>query len=174
MKVLGVDPSSRNIGLAMMEGERLLWAGSVGLKGSLDERLAAAGRAVKEAIEGDRPEVIVQEAPGPWTRGKAGSTTHTVEVLAKVRAVIWVAVRLLDLPCYEITVNRARHLVFGKGNCKKHVVIDTLRLMGYKLPVKNLRGSRRSLDDDAADAIVVALAWQQEQRLEAMIAKSEA
>lgn len=158
MKVLGVDPSSRAIGLAMMEGDRLLWAGSVGLKGSLDERLAGAGKAIKDAVEGDRPEVVVQEAPGPWTRGKAGSTTHTVEVLAKVRAVIWVVVGLLGLPCHEITVNRARHLVLGKGNCKKHVVMASVKLLGFDVP-----------DDDAADALVVALAWQAEQRLEAMI-----
>ncbi len=162
MKVLGVDPSSRAIGLAMLEGEDLLWSRTITLRGKVGERLMLVGPTITAALALDRPDVVVQEAPGPWTRGKAGSTTRTVETLAKVRGIIFAAAVALGVECHEIAVNRARHLVLGKGNPKKDVVMASVKLLGYDVP-----------DDDAADALVAALAWQQEQRLEAMIAESK-
>jgi len=161
MKTLGIDPSSRSIGLAMLDGERLLWAKSFLLRGSLEGRLVAASDMMKMTLvlAYDRPEQVIQETPGPWARSSLKSSQHTVEVLAKVRGVIAAAAAAADIPCHEMTVNRARYLLFGKGNTAKHVVIDMLKLMGYEPP-----------DEHAADALVVALAWQRERAFEERVA----
>lgn len=155
MRILGVDPSSRTIGLALLDGEQLLWAMSATLKGNLPERLLGASGVVRQAIEKEWPNVVVLETPGPWTRGSPRSSTHTIEVLAMVRGSIGAAMSAANVPCYEMTVNRARHLVLSKGNPKRHVIMDTLKLMGYEPP-----------DEHAADALVVALAWQRERAFE--------
>lgn len=158
MKVLGIDPSTRALGLAMLDGDNLLWAETIRLKGRLDQRLMEAKAAIEMVLQDRRPDAVVQEAPGPWTRGAPGSTTATVEALAKVRGIIFAAVASAGIPCHEVTANRARHLVLGKGNPKKHVVMQSVRLLGYDVP-----------DEHAADAIVVALAFIKEKQFEERI-----
>jgi Holliday junction resolvasome RuvABC endonuclease subunit len=188
--VLAIDPSSRCLGFALFDGERLDHAWSTELIGpSLGERLAQVEQRIWIAITTWHPAATVIETPGPWTRPKERSSTRTVEVLAMVRGVIMACAQKLGVPSHEMAVNTARHIITGKGNTGKAKAHEVLAMMGFDLPRKRhqragegrqagqaaenvadqgqgekaariaSQGVSGEIDQDAADAVLVGLAW---------------
>ncbi|MFY9923853.1 MAG: crossover junction endodeoxyribonuclease RuvC [Opitutaceae bacterium] len=148
--VLGIDPSLRGTGLALVDFQAgrppvLLRCRTVRVPGGrpMAFALAQIHRAVREFIEGS-----------PAVRHVALERTiyvqnfQTAQILGAARGAAIAAAALGELPVFEYAPLRVKQAVAGSGRASKEQLART---------VKSLLGHARSLAFDEADAAGVAL-----------------
>lgn len=148
MKVLGVDPSLRSTGYAVLEGDRnrqiVLEYGVIKTpKGdTLEEAIDHIASGIEEVVERLEPECLVIEEVFTAVNNR------TALQLGHVRGAVIVACRRRGLETVPYAATRIKETVAGYGRAAKeqvqHMVVKTL-------------GLTRTPPPDAADALAAAL-----------------
>jgi crossover junction endodeoxyribonuclease RuvC len=155
--VLGVDPGTAAVGLAVVEGGTgrgsVVWAATLrtpaGLAPALRLRLLHEG--VREAIEEHHPSVMAIE------RLMWGRNTQSAMEVARASGAIMLAAALAGIPVEEYAPLEVKMAVTGVGNASKEQVRRGLALI--------LGAAAVPAEPDAADAVAVALSHLQQSRL---------
>lgn len=162
--VLGVDPGVARSGLAVVgqDGGRatLLWAAAVrtGADRPEAERLASLARAVRQALDAHRADVVAVE--------RVAFNRNAVSALNVARATgaVMAAVAEEGLAVAEYSPTEVKIAVTGVGNADKEQVRDALI---------RIHGLRDVPDQaDAADAVAVAMTHLAGERLRAAVGRA--
>jgi len=149
MRVLGLDPSSRSTGFALVEsrgGEyTVLGYGTIkpGRSLALAQRVNTIREHVDSLILEHRPEEAAIENPF------YSQNIKTAITLGQVRGAILVAVASRDLPLFEYSALEIKKAVTGYGQADKHQVNGMVRAL--------LHMGDQSLEEDASDALATAI-----------------
>jgi crossover junction endodeoxyribonuclease RuvC len=155
--ILGVDPGTSAIGLACVAGNamrvRLTWSCTVRTRSSLPgpERLHRVYRAVGEAIQAYRPDVVAVE------RLMWGKNIGSAMEVARASGAVMVAAAEAGIPVEEYAPLEVKMAVTGVGNASKEQVRKGLTLLLGSDPVP--------AEPDAADAVAVALCHLRQSRM---------
>jgi crossover junction endodeoxyribonuclease RuvC len=148
-KVLGIDPGTGSIGLAVVRrGQRrpsVAWAATLTTPASAhpEERLHRIHAVIGEALAEHRPEALAIERL-LWGRN-TGSAMH----VARASGVVMLAAAQAAVPVYEYAPLEVKMAVTGAGNASKEQVRRGLSLV--------LGAGHVPAQPDAADAVAVAL-----------------
>jgi crossover junction endodeoxyribonuclease RuvC len=164
-RVLGVDPGTAAVGLAVIDGERrpvIVWAQTLrtpsGLAQELRLRRLYAG--IREAIGTHRPSVMALE------RLMWGRNTESAMGVARASGVAMLAAAEAGIAVEEYAPLEVKMAVTGVGNATKETVRHALsRLIGI-IDVPQ--------DPDAADAVAVAVCHLQQARMRRVTRQAEA
>ena len=154
--VLGVDPGTAAVGLAVVEGsareQSVVWAATVRTPTALPpaERLRRLHETVTDVIQRHGPEAMALEAL-MW-----GQNRQSAMHVARATGVIMLAAAQAGLPVEEYPPLQVKMAVTGVGNAPKDAVRRSLRMIG-------VRGVPEELD--AADAVATAVCHLQHFRL---------
>ncbi|MDR0728182.1 MAG: crossover junction endodeoxyribonuclease RuvC [Puniceicoccales bacterium] len=148
--VLGIDPSLRGTGLALVERDAegnfsLKTFEVIGLRSAKRDEadcLGAIFQKMGAVIEEHRPEAVALEQPIHV------QNVRTAQSLGAVRGVVLMAARLKNLPVDEYPPLRVKQSISGYGRARKEQVARM---------VKALLHLAEDLPHDAADAAAVAL-----------------
>lgn len=155
--VLGVDPGTASMGLALVRGERgrpaVAWASTLrsASGSSVGARLQRIYGSVRAAIERDRPDVLALERV-MWGRNH----TSALEVARASGAVI-VAAAEAGVAVEEYAPLEVKMAITGIGNAGKEQVRRALANVFLARDVPD--------DPDAADAVAVAVCHVQQSRM---------
>jgi crossover junction endodeoxyribonuclease RuvC len=155
--VLGVDPGTSALGLAVVGGSsarpQVRWSETVRTSSGLPaaERLRRIHRSVKEAIEAYGPDSLALEKV-MWGRN-IGSAME----VARASGAVMVAAAEAGLDVQEYAPLEVKMAVTGVGNATKEQVRKGLSLL--------LRSTAVPTEPDAADAVAVALCHLHQSRL---------
>ena len=147
--VLGVDPGTAAVGLAVVEGtpneQSVAWAGTVRTPSGLrpEERLRRLYSRVREVIQTHRPDVVALEAL-MW-----GQNRQSAMQVARATGAIMLAAAEAGLEVEEYPPLQVKMAVTGVGNAPKDAVRRAL------VRVVGVRGVPEELD--AADAVATAV-----------------
>jgi len=148
-RVLGIDPSLRGTGLALIEFEPgrpavLLHSRTVRVPAArpLPVALAEIHRAVTSALEGAGVRHVALE------QTIYVQNVRTAQILGAARGAAIAAAALRELPVFEYPPLRVKQAVVGAGRASKEQMARTVRM---------LLGHDRTLSFDEADAAGVAL-----------------
>lgn len=154
--VLGVDPGTAAVGLAVVEGGPRLtirWSRTVRTPAGLAvaDRLRRIHREVRDAIRQDRPAAVAME------RLMWGRNTASAMAVARASGVIMLAGAEAGVPVEEYAPLEVKMAVTGVGNAPKETVRRSLsRILGVEgVPD----------DPDASDAVAVAVCHLQQSGL---------
>ena len=147
MRVLGIDPGSRNTGLGVVEST------ATGLHcavyhcvrlggGALPARLGMVYREVQSLIAQYRPDVVAVEQVFMSTSARSAL------ILGQARGSAICAAVTADLPVAEYSALQVKQAVVGTGSAQKHQVQHMVRV---------LLGLRACPGVDAADALACAI-----------------
>jgi crossover junction endodeoxyribonuclease RuvC len=155
--VLGVDPGTASVGLAVVGRGRsrptVVWAEAMSTPPSLPpaERLRRIHRQVGEVIREHRPEALAIE------RLMWGRNTGSAMQVARASGVIMLAAADAGIPVEEYAPLEVKMSVTGVGNASKDQVRRGLGLM--------LGSGAVPAQPDAADAVAVAVCHLQQSRM---------
>lgn len=144
-RVLGIDPASRQAGLAVVEGDVLLYSEQITLaphqnSDELAESLAIFARRVDLAIKAWQPSLIVVEHTTVFRN------LNTTKLLTYYEAVALLAAAKHNILVERARTKQARKAVVGNGSMPKEQVVEWVC---YKYDSK--------FKEDEAEAIVFAL-----------------
>jgi crossover junction endodeoxyribonuclease RuvC len=146
--VLGVDPGTAAVGLAVVSGAMppvVAWAGTLRTPAGLaqESRLRLLYEGVQEAIRAHHPSALAME------RLMWGRNTQSAMAVARASGVVMLAAAEASIPVEEYAPLEVKMAVTGVGNATKETVRRSLsRLIGVAdVPA----------DPDAADAVAVAV-----------------
>ena len=147
MRILGIDPGSRNTGFAVIErlGSRNtpLAYGTIALgTGPFEERLLRLYQEMTRIIEEQKPSDVAVE--GIFHAKHAGSALK----LGHARGVVLLVASLHGLPIHEYAPRAVKRAVTSSGSAEKGQVQRMVKML-LKLPEEPKA--------DAADALAVAL-----------------
>lgn len=149
MRIIGIDPGFGRTGYGIIEKQHREWVhvadGCIETNPKADfvDRLYALHLALKKIITQYNPtHAAVEEL------FFAKNVTTAINV-GQARGVILLTLRQAKLPVAEFTPLQVKQTVVGYGRAEKHQVQEMLKLQ-LKLP-------KRPVQDDAADALAVAL-----------------
>ena len=146
--ILGIDPSLRGTGLAVLEvrsGQyRLLKSLTVTMKAkaTMPECLAEIYKSVSSLIEDFNPDFVALE------QTIFVQNVQTAQILGAARGAAITAAAVLERPVFEYPPLRVKQAVVGYGRASKHQVAQS---------VKQLLALGDALAFDEADAAGVAL-----------------
>lgn len=146
--ILGIDPSLRGTGLAVVEVKRdqrrLLKSHTVRLKAkaTMPECLAEIYKSVSSMIEDFDASIVALE------QTIYVQNIQTAQILGAARGAAIAAAAVLERPIFEYPPLRVKQAVVGYGRASKHQVAQT---------VMQLLALDSALDFDEADAAGVAL-----------------
>jgi crossover junction endodeoxyribonuclease RuvC len=158
--VLGVDPGTASIGLAIVSGPRsrpsVVWAGTVRTQSGRPAaaRLNAMYGAVRDLIRERRPGVMAIE------RLMWGRNTGSAMEVARASGALMIAAAQAGVPVEEYAPLEVKMAVTGVGNAPKEQV---RRALDRVLRVQGVPS-----DPDAADAVAVAVCHLQQSKLRAL------
>ena len=147
MKILGIDPGSGIIGFGLIEDGRkpkMIDAGIIRttIGEETAKRLVEAYEGMKEIIAETKPDVAAVEK-----LFFAQNVTTGMKV-SQSRGVILLALAEAGIPIYEYAPNEIKMAMTGYGHAKKAQIQEM---------VKVLLGLKKRPQDDAADALAIAL-----------------
>ena len=151
MKVLGIDPGSGIIGFGVVEKGRkpkMLDAGLIKttIGAETSSRLLEAYEGMKEIIAETKPDVAAVE------KLFFSQNVTTGMKVSQTRGVILLALAEAEIPIYEYAPNEIKMAMTGYGHAKKAQIQEMVRVqLGLK---------KKPSPDDAADALAVALTYQ--------------
>lgn len=149
MIILGIDPGYGRMGYAVIEGERDRWKaldfGCVHTSAGKPfvERLRAISSAVADLCARFRPDKAAVEQLFFSTNQK------TAIDVSQARGAIVLTLTQAGLPVYEYTPLQVKQAITGYGTAEKRQVAHMVCILLGMKP--------KSLQDDAADALAVAL-----------------
>jgi crossover junction endodeoxyribonuclease RuvC len=157
MRILGIDPGSRVLGYAVIEGPasggihpRQLRPIEVGVlrtpnQATYPERLTLIYQGVSDVISRLSPTYCALE------RAFTGINSMSALRMGETRGAVMVSMGLQRLPVAEISPARVKNVITGRGNATKdHVALALKMLVHFE---------RGTLPYDATDALAVAVAF---------------
>jgi len=146
-RILGIDPGSRltGFGIIEMQGTRALWisSGCIRTRGdSLDSRLKSICQSLETLLQEHLPDEVAIEQV--FMHRNADSALK----LGQARGAAISTVALRSLPLSEYSPREIKKAIVGKGNASKEQVQHMIR---------HLLGLNKLPQEDAADALAVAL-----------------
>ncbi len=168
MVILGIDPGSRHTGFGVVRrtGSRLeaLAHGRLSTASATPaQRLFELFSGVDELVEKHRPDGAAIESL------YHGVNSRSLIVLAQARGVILAALSRHGLEPREFSPAEVKSAVTGNGRADKRQVATMVELLlGLDRDPRPARAS------DVTDALAVALCYAQTQRLDRLIARSDA
>jgi crossover junction endodeoxyribonuclease RuvC len=156
MRVLGVDPGTAAVGLAVVEGsareQSVAWASTLRTPTALPpaERLRRLHATVADVIRTHSPEAMALEAL-MW-----GQNRQSAMQVARATGVIMLAAAQAGLSVEEYPPLQVKMAVTGVGNAPKDAVRKGLRVIGVEGVPEEL---------DAADAVATAVCHLQHSRV---------
>ena len=142
LKILGIDPSYKRTGFAVIENERLLYHNSLDLKAIETKKVKR--KIIKEFIkkieDGYSPNKIVIERARLFSKGFISMKT----VIA-LGSLVSAVVDATDLDVYSVDSRSFKSRVIGSAKCSKD---DVIRWVTFKFEVH--------VNEDEADAIAIA------------------
>lgn len=163
-RVLGVDPGTAAVGLAILEGASrptIVWAGTLRTPSGLaqEARLRLIHDGVRQAIQTHGAAAMAIE------RLMWGRNTQSAMGVARASGVIMLAAAQAGIPVEEYAPLEVKMAVAGLGNAPKETVRRALaRLMGIADVPE---------DPDAADAVAVAVCHLQQVRVRRAVRAAE-
>jgi crossover junction endodeoxyribonuclease RuvC len=159
-RVLGVDPGTAAVGLAVIDGERrpvIVWAQTLRTPAGLaqEARLRRLFEGVRDAIDAHRPAVMALE------RLMWGRNTESAMAVARASGVVMLAAAEAGIPVEEYAPLEVKMAVTGVGNATKETV---RRSLGRLIGVQDVPS-----DPDAADAVAVAVCHLQQARMRRIV-----
>ena len=147
MRVLGVDPGSRITGYGLIEGRRsprpLAWGTiRLGQRRRLSARLYRLYQELKKILERFQPEAIALEKVIPERYPRAALS------LGQSQGIILLVAEEADLPLFTYHPLEVKTELTGNGRAGKEEV---------SYMVKQTLGIEEPLENDAADALALAL-----------------
>lgn len=148
--ILGIDPGFARLGFALVRGNgvraKLLRSGTFTTPQQMPqgERYVRIARALKQLIHRTRPSGAAIE------RLFFQSNARTAMTVSEARGIILLTCAEARLPIIELSPNVVKRAVAGHGAADKRAVQKMVQLI-LQLP-------RPITDDDAADAVAIALA----------------
>lgn len=149
MKIIGIDPGYGRVGVGIIEGERDSWnvvhfeCIDTSPKKSFVERLSEIDTTLKQLLETYKPTHSAVE-----TLFFSKNTTTALKV-SEARGAILLSLHQFGLPITEIGPGEVKQAVTGYGNADKTQVQT---MVAMSLGLKN-----KKIQDDAADALAIAL-----------------
>lgn len=165
MRVLGVDPSTYCIGLALLEDDELQWHEALkGQSFASDEEIGAMlfayGHTLLQVIVDQEPDLAIIE----FSMIPHGGST--VRKLAYVEAACMIAFVTAHLPYKVANVTNVRRRVLGKNMPKEdaaQMVRERLGKLEKALPTPRSKIEQYTFTDDEADAFILASShWHQD------------
>jgi crossover junction endodeoxyribonuclease RuvC len=160
--VLGVDPGTASVGLAVVESgarrPQVKWTGTLRTPAGLPaaDRLRRIHEGVREVIVRERPVALAIE------RLMWGQNKDSAMEVSRAAGVIMLAASQAGLRVEEYAPLEVKMAVTGVGNAPKDAVRRALaRVLGIETVPK---------DPDAADAVAVAVCHLQQSRLRRLVA----
>jgi crossover junction endodeoxyribonuclease RuvC len=159
--VLGVDPGTAAVGLAVLRGggdrSAVVWAGTLRTPAGLasELRLRRLHQGVVKAIRDHRPAALALE------RLLWGRNTQSAMAVAQASGVIMLAAAEAGIPVAEYAPLEVKMAVTGVGNASKE---DVRRSLSRILRVDGVPD-----EPDAADAAAVAVCHIQQSRLRGLV-----
>lgn len=159
--VLGVDPGTAAVGLAVVSGgapgPRVLWAGTLRTPPGL-----ASERRLRRLHEGVVA-VVGEHGPGVMALERLlwGRNTESAMAVARATGVIMLAAAQAGIPVEEYAPLEVKMAVTGVGNATKE---DVRRSLGRVLRIEGVPD-----DPDAADAAAVAVCHLHQSRLRGLV-----
>ena len=156
LRVLGVDPGTAAVGLAVVEGsareQSVAWASTVRTPTALPpaERRRRLHATVADVIRTHAPEAMALEAL-MW-----GQNRQSAMQVARATGVIMLAAAQAGLPVEEYPPLQVKMAVTGVGNAPKDAVRKALRVIGVADVPEEL---------NAADAVATAVCHLQHSRV---------
>lgn len=143
--ILGMDPSTRNFGWAVLQEEDLLISGVIRTKASMTrgEKLTYIYHELESIIERYKPDTAAAENTFVWRRNM-----DTSMKLSEVRGIILLLLNRTETPLSLFQPATLKVALTGTGNASKKLMVKTAR---------DLYGSVK-IDEHEADAIAAALA----------------
>ena len=160
MRILGIDPGSRMTGVAIIEvnGERVapIFYGAIRAgTGEFNERLGIIFSELQQLIREHKPDQAAIESV--FVAKNASSAIK----LGQARGAAVCAAISCDVPVSDYTPRSVKQAIVGKGGADKSQVQHMVGiLLGIKGPIQN----------DAADALAVALCHQHTSQTQARMA----
>lgn len=146
MRILGIDPGSRRLGYGVIEldGSQVHYCGSGCLlpKGELLDRLRQIDEGMTQILHQYQPQEAAIESIFVQRFAKSAL------ILGHARGVAMAAVARFGLPLEEYAPRLVKQAIVGKGAANK----DQVQHM-----VKHLLSLQGALQEDAADALAIAL-----------------
>lgn len=124
MKIMGIDPGTKRMGWATIEGEE--WkAGALEVDpGPIAQRLFLLGHALERVFHKAKPDVVVVE------KAYVGKNPHSALRIAEARAVALIVAASFGCVVHEVNASEAKAALTGKGNAKKPVVAQFAERLG--------------------------------------------
>lgn len=155
MRILGIDPGTSRIGFGLIEtdgGLRLIRYGTIEAKEkTLPEKIASAAVQFRALLAELRPEFVGIE------KLFFAKNTKTAMSVAQSRGALLSILMEHKLPILEFSPNEVKSQVAGYGLADKKGVA---KMVGVILKVRELPGY-----DDASDALAIAIACANQQKL---------
>ncbi len=143
MRILGLDPGSRITGIAVIEDSSLLFAESLRLgSGPLPGRLGRVLERVSEVVTEFAPQAAAVEAVF------MSRNARSALVLGQARGAAVAGLVASGLQVHEYSPREVKQAIVGRGSADKQQIQHMVRV---------LLGVRSPLEEDAADALAVAL-----------------
>lgn len=159
---MGIDPGTTGMGYAVLAGPSLddLVVRAHGVvaaprDGTNAQRLLAVARGLDRLIRAHAPRAVAVE------RLFFNRNAKTAMAVAEARGVVLLSAARARVPIFEYTPDQVKLAVTGYGKADKRAVQAMLRLL--------LRLERPIRQDDAADALAVALCHAQGARLAGLL-----
>jgi len=159
--ILGIDPGTGALGLASVRGNAagasVTWSTTLRTKPDVPAplRLGRIYRAVREAIDAQRPAAVALE------RLMWGKNIGSAMEVARASGAVMVAAAEAGVPVEEYAPLEVKMAVTGQGNASKDQVRRGLILL--------LGSDGVPEEPDAADAVAVALCHLQQSRMRTLV-----
>lgn len=160
-RILGIDPGSRATGFGLIDGDgagaAYLASGVIRTSGDFAPRLRTIFLELQQLITAHAPDAVAIEQV--FVQRNVASALK----LGQARGAAICAAAVLDLPVAEYAPRTIKQALTGSGAAAK----DQVQQM-----VRHLLALRGALQEDASDALAVALCHAQQQRLHAGLARA--
>ena len=160
MLILGLDPGTVNYGFALLYSEnnpKLTKYGiiKVSKTKTLSERLHIIHEKLEELIIHNMPEQIAIEKP--FLGSKEKQFFHSSLAIGQAQAAAFILAGKYNIPVFQYAPTLIKYSITNYGNAKK----EQMQMM-----IKNIFNIGESIQEDAADAIGVAVCHSYNQKSE--------
>lgn len=178
-KILCLDQSLSDSGAALfIDGEyipvqhssglHIGWALTLPSSWPRQKKSVAYGAWLRELIAQSTPEIIIGESH-PFARGKAETSTATLESLVGIRWISMFVSGQNKIPYVEFSTNHVKYILCGTMSAPKSAVQTILRATNIELPVYELKPA--IINGNVCDAIAMGVVISRMQTQERLLAE---
>ena len=146
MRILGIDPGSKKLGIGLIENGSFLKAETLNLRDrDFQKRLYVLSKRFSDILSEFKPHVAFLESTIYYKNVK------TAIQLGAIRGVVLLELAKAQIPTVELSPTKIKGSITGNGQAKKAQVAYMVRIL-LKIP------ETIEMDENATDALACALA----------------